>query len=255
MTPQIQSISCPAPEADPAALSADSGCEVSPQLLHLAANQMITIVRLMNGSLHHIETSHPEVRCYQYWLDVCNDSARLQQILRGLIGYETGGRPSLKRTDLQKLLRGAYLSCLPLTEGTGKSLTFTSTTNGPCLYLDAEDIRTAVINLIQNALEAVGSDGTVQLRLSADRTRAIIQVQDNGCGITPEHLLTIFQPFVSYRTDGIGLGLTIARRIFDTHHGSISVSSCPGQGTTVTVTLPRTVSGSPASFAAASASP
>lgn len=207
-------------------------------LLAHAANELINIVSMMNGSLKYIESTHPEVRCYKYWLDVCNDSARIQEILHNLIGYQQSSQPTLERTDLQKLLRGSYLACMPLTEGTQKTLTFTSRTNGPCLLLDAVKIREALINLIKNSLEAIPSDGWVHILLNKDSTRAVIQIQDNGCGIAPEHLLTIFDPFVSYRPGGIGLGLSIVKRVLDAHQGSISVSSRPGQGTTVTISLP-----------------
>ncbi len=209
------------------------------QLLSHATNQLSNIISMMSGSLKYIETTHPEVRCYKYWFDVCNDAAHLQEIIQNLTGYNQSNNLTLERTDLQKLLRGSCLACMPLTEGTRKSLTFTSRTNGPCLLLDPRKMRDVFINLIKNALEAVDDDGWVHITLTKDSSKIIVQIQDNGCGIAPEHLLTIFTPFVSYRDGGIGLGLSIVKRILDAHNSSISVSSSLYHGTTVTLTFPN----------------
>ncbi len=208
------------------------------QLLNHTTNQLSNILSMMSGSLKYIETTHPEVRCYKYWLDVCNDAARMQEIVQNLTGYNQSTSLTLERTDLQKLLRGSCLACMPLTEGTQKSLTFTSRTNGPCLFLDSCKMRDVFINLIKNALEAIDDTGWVHITLTKDSSKVIIQIQDNGCGIAPEHLLTIFDPFVSYRDGGTGLGLSIVKRTLDAHQGSISVSSLVGHGTTVTISFP-----------------
>lgn len=207
------------------------------QILNHAANQLSNILSMMSGSLKYIETTHPEVRCYKYWFDICSDAAHMQEIIHNLTGYSQSDTLILERTDLQKLLRGSCLSCMPLTEGTQKKLTFTSRTNGPCLMLDSCKIREVFINLIKNALEAIKDDGWVHVTLSRDSSKAIIQIEDNGCGIAPEQLLTIFNPFVSYKQGGTGLGLSIVKRILDAHHAGISVSSSLYSGTTFTLSF------------------
>lgn len=210
-------------------------------LLDHATHQLSNILTMMSGSLKYIETTHPEVRCYKYWFDVCNDTVHMQEIIRSLTGYNQSTNLILERTDLQKLLRGSCLACMPLTEGTQKKLTFTSRTNGPCLMLDSCKIREVFINLIKNALEAIQDDGWVHITLFRSSSKAIIQIQDNGCGIAPEHLMTIFEPFISYKDGGTGLGLSIVKRILDAHQTSISISSLPKNGTTVTLSFPAPV--------------
>jgi signal transduction histidine kinase len=67
---------------------------------------------------------------------------------------------------------------------------------------------------------------------------AVVEVADNGRGIAPDHLPNIFRPFYTTKGDGTGLGLSLARRIVEDHHGRIDVSSALGKGTTFAVILP-----------------
>jgi len=78
---------------------------------------------------------------------------------------------------------------------------------------------------------------------------AAVEVADNGRGIAAEHLPNIFRPFYTTKGDGTGLGLSLARRIVEDHHGRIDVTSALGQGTTFAVVLPlrRAVALEPAS--------
>ena len=66
----------------------------------------------------------------------------------------------------------------------------------------------------------------------------IVEITDDGCGLTSEQIPTIFSPFTSYKTNGTGLGLAICKRIIDSHRGTLTVSSKPGSGATFTVSLP-----------------
>ncbi len=104
--------------------------------------------------------------------------------------------------------------------------------------INPSKMREVFINLIKNAVESLPPKGTVKISLTASSQRAIVQIADNGCGMSTEQLLHAFDPFISYRKDGVGLGLFVVRRILDAHGGSISISSLPGSGTTVTVSLP-----------------
>ena len=94
------------------------------------------------------------------------------------------------------------------------------------------------INLIDNALRAVGQAGRVRLSVERSGNEALITVADTGRGITPEHMERLFQPFFTTRADGTGLGLALCHRIVAEHRGRIEVRSEPGTGTQFIVALP-----------------
>ena len=96
----------------------------------------------------------------------------------------------------------------------------------------------ALLNLIVNALDAVSDYGIVQIILTKSNEEFVVSIIDDGCGIAPKQLLTIFHPFTTTKPDGTGLGLPVAKRIIEGHGGHIRVSSAPNQGATFTFLLP-----------------
>jgi two-component system, NtrC family, sensor kinase len=112
----------------------------------------------------------------------------------------------------------------------------------PPLLLDKEKMRQVFMNLLVNAKQAIGRQGTIKLltRYDAAQEEVVIQVADNGCGIDPENQARIFDPFFTTKLtgEGTGLGLSVSYGIVQDHKGQISVTSDPGSGSTFTVHLP-----------------
>jgi PAS domain S-box-containing protein len=105
------------------------------------------------------------------------------------------------------------------------------------------DIRMLVINLLQNAFNAMPQGGKVQITLSHFQNQIQMSIQDTGVGIHPNVLNNIFEPFFSRRADGkrsSGLGLSICKSIVERYHGHIEVSNCTQRGCQFLVTLPET---------------
>jgi PAS domain S-box-containing protein len=99
-------------------------------------------------------------------------------------------------------------------------------------------LRRVFVNLITNAMEAIGADGVIRVRLTRRGQRLSISVADNGPGIEPEVERSLFTPFFTTKISGVGLGLFICREIVLAHHGRIVVSSQRGKGTRFTISLP-----------------
>ncbi len=112
----------------------------------------------------------------------------------------------------------------------------------PEIMVDAEKIKQVFVNMLINAWQAVEEGGNIWIRtyMNADATRAIIEIEDNGCGIKPEHKRRVFEPFFTTKEpgDGTGLGLSVSYGIVKEHGGEIFVNSTPGEGTVFVIELP-----------------
>ena len=112
----------------------------------------------------------------------------------------------------------------------------------PTVLLDEKKIKQVFINLIMNAIDAVGQDGTITLATDYDATngQVFVRVADTGYGIQEKNLSRIFDPFFTTKPTGeaTGLGLSVSYGIVKNHGGNISVQSKPGLGATFTVSLP-----------------
>src|SRR6266540_3731234 len=102
----------------------------------------------------------------------------------------------------------------------------------------ASTLRRAVLNLVQNALDAMPHGGTLTLQGQGTATQVQLQVRDTGGGIPAERLSRIFEPLYTTKLGGTGLGLYIVQEIVAAHEGQVTVYSLEGQGTTFTITLP-----------------
>ncbi|REJ76020.1 MAG: HAMP domain-containing protein [Acidobacteria bacterium] len=148
--------------------------------------------------------------------------------------------PKLRRgeVDVNELVRGA----LPYaeTEAAAKNVAVKveESEGSPKVLGDPELLRSVLINLLLNAVEAVDIGGNITIRSSNGDQHAVIAVADDGAGIPEKDRSRIFYPFYSTRSGGSGLGLAIASNIVAAHGGSIGLESSEGSGSEFTLTLP-----------------
>ncbi|PIE33374.1 hypothetical protein CSA56_11885 [candidate division KSB3 bacterium] len=108
----------------------------------------------------------------------------------------------------------------------------------PPIIADGIRIRQIIFNLIQNAIESMGTGGTLTITTALTETAAVsISIEDTGCGMSQEQQQRIFEPFFTTKDKGVGLGMSIVHRILEAHHGSIRIDSQEGCGTTFTIQL------------------
>lgn len=116
---------------------------------------------------------------------------------------------------------------------------------GVPMRIDDERMRQALVNLIQNALQAIRSHpaaaggGEITIATRAEPGLGIVSVTDNGCGMAPEVSARMFEPMFSTRPFGFGLGMPLVKSVVEQHGGEVVVESAEGNGTTVTLRLPR----------------
>ncbi len=156
------------------------------------------------------------------------------QTLRGIVtefsSFARPPGPVLERLELTALLQEvarSYRDVLP-SEVRLELLPGAS----PVVAADRRLLERALVNLVENALQAVGEKGAVRLRLREDGAgRAVIEVEDTGPGLDAEAKARIFEPFFSTKANGSGLGLALVKKIAEDHGGGVSIDSTPG-GTT-----------------------
>ncbi len=109
----------------------------------------------------------------------------------------------------------------------------------PKVFLDTQQLEQVFFNLIKNAMDAVPDGGRIGVTITVDDTRVNVSILDNGEGIPEAMLGRIFDPYVTTKAKGNGLGLMVVKKIIQAHKGTIACASHPGEGTCFTIHLPR----------------
>jgi signal transduction histidine kinase len=104
---------------------------------------------------------------------------------------------------------------------------------------NASRFERALINLIQNAVEAIQENGTIEIITKKENKFVMIFIIDSGPGISPEHLEQIFYPFYTTKDEGTGIGLPICKTIIETLNGTLDIQNHPTKGAQVTVKIPQ----------------
>ncbi|MEJ2230334.1 MAG: PEP-CTERM system histidine kinase PrsK, partial [Nitrospirales bacterium] len=108
----------------------------------------------------------------------------------------------------------------------------------PMLRLKVESMKQVLLNLILNARQATGENGTIDISTAYDGKQVIVEIVDTGAGMSAAQLESLFQPFQSSKKNGLGVGLFQCKRIVEDHQGIIHIESQEGRGTRVIITFP-----------------
>ncbi|MCH7907995.1 MAG: PAS domain-containing protein [Candidatus Hydrogenedentes bacterium] len=106
------------------------------------------------------------------------------------------------------------------------------------IMVDAEQIRRVLLNILLNAVQSLEGNGEIHVVSSSNADGVTLAVSDTGCGIPDEDIEKVFSPFFTTREKGTGLGLAVAAKTIESHGGTITVTSRPGEGATFTLFLP-----------------
>lgn len=165
---------------------------------------------------------------------------RLDAILKQFLSAVRPTAPRRERTDLNALLHETLKLLEPELESRGISVQLDLGSPLPPAEIDKGQFQQVFYNLIRNAYQALcDGDNRITLRTRANDYEYRIAVEDNGTGISPEHMGAIFEPYRTTKSSGSGLGLLIVRRIVREHGGEIEIESEEGRGTRIVIYLPR----------------
>jgi signal transduction histidine kinase len=176
----------------------------------------------------------------KYLKMIQEEAFRCKEITQRLLEFSRGGERRREPTDLAELIQGVFDVVQHLQNCKGKQLVFQPRTR-LIARVNGQEIKSVVLNLVVNALDSMDEGGTLTITLEENDGMAEMVFADTGCGMTPEILENIFEPFFtrSRTGKGTGLGLSISHRIINQHGGEIeAVSPGLGRGSTFTVRLP-----------------
>ena len=229
----------------------------STQLQLIQAEKLESIGKLAAGVAHEVKNplqtmlmgltylegklSHTGEDVKRTCTDMREAISRANSIVRGLL--QMSGTPELDMTleDVNIILEKA----LGLVNYSLNANRITAVRhlapNLPCVLLDQGKVEQVFINLLTNSIHALPKGGTIQVStFTGTDSRVIVQIQDNGPGIPPEHLARLFTPFFTTKQKGLGtgLGLSVTKSIVELHGGHIALVNAPEGGARATVTLP-----------------
>ena len=212
---------------------------------HEFNNVLMTILNYAKMGLRHKDTETRD-KALDKILAAANRAAK---ITNGILAFARNRSQSMEPTDLVRIIDDA-LMLLEREMAKYRIRVEKHLEPAPPAMANGNQIQQVLLNLLINARQAMQQGGTIMIRLSYDPTAQMVElgVRDTGCGMPPDVLRKIFDPFYSTKSGpdgsgkgGTGLGLSMCRDIIEAHKGRIRVDSTHGRGTAFTIKLPAVV--------------
>ena len=208
-------------------------------LVQGVAHEIRNPVMTIGGFAHRMKRELPENYKLQKYIDIILDeSGRLERLVREVHEFLEIQSSSLVIAKIEPVINDVLQIFEPLARNREIEVLVDIPEDLPSLYLDSSQLVTALSNILENALEAMPNGGTLSLKIEKDDRHLSISCRDTGVGIDPEQLDAVYDPFVTSKTRGAGLGLTMVYQIVMNHHGEIKINSELNKGTVVNVQLP-----------------
>jgi signal transduction histidine kinase len=217
------------------------------RLASAIAHEIRNPLNYINLTLDHLQTTfapsdpQKQEKFESLTKQLKSEVARINDRITEFLNYSRPPKLHPEPIDLEALIRDALRIFEVQTMETGVDASVTTNGRVPQVIADPDSLHSALTNLIINGLQAMdGSGGKIEVALSSedDGRRARIDVTDSGRGIAPDDISKVFEPYYSTKETGTGLGLAIVKKAIEDHHGTITVKSKVGAGTTFTIRLP-----------------
>lgn len=215
--------------------------EMAAQVAHELRNPLAGVQGFAQFLQEDLEPDHPSSKTAEKIIRGVKD---IERIASRLLEFTRPMKPNRTQVDLVELIeQEVELAQAEVAQKDCVTVTAELPNERIKVTCDSSLIKQAILNLLKNSIQALEEQkGAVVTGLRWDllRNRVRIFVRDDGVGIVEEDVPKIFNPFFTTRTQGTGLGLSMVRKIVETHGGTIGVDSSPGEGTTITMELPIT---------------
>jgi len=208
--------------------------EMAAQLAHEIRNPLLAIGATIDSLVHDREENDPDLPVLR---TLSNEIVRLDMILRDYLSLAVRQNTSISRINLAALVRDVSVLLTGMQKMAGKRIDL-DLPGDLWILTDYEGMKHVIFNLMLNALEATPPHGVISCRIQENNSTATIIVEDNGPGL-PANAEDLFAPFYTTKKNGTGLGLTVCKKIVESHNGSIRLENKPEGGCRAIVSLPR----------------
>jgi two-component system, sporulation sensor kinase E len=209
--------------------------ELTAKLAHEVNNPLGIILGFSQEILSEIDDNNPHYRSVKI---ITEEAKRCKNVMKHLLAFARP--PSLKYSsvEIEEIIKESLELVLGILDKRGILIKKMVPANSPKLYANQSQIKAVLLNLYNNAIDAMPQGGELTVSVSLNVTTAKISVSDTGEGINEIDLNSIFMPYFTTKEGGTGLGLCISKRIIEGHNGKLEVESKPGIGTSFIITLP-----------------
>ncbi|WP_299979654.1 cache domain-containing protein [Desulfobacula sp.] len=228
------------------------------------AHEIKNPLGIILGSAQVVSNSNRPMEMREKAADfIIKEVERLNKTLTAFLDFAKPASPNFQRIDITDLLEEILISTEERFVEKGYRIDRDFPSMAPTILADPDQIKEVFWNIFLNAIQSMPDGGTVTVKINIEKGKesidaAIIPIKgliqhnpdyltvsimDQGCGISDEQMEKIMDPFVSFRDDGIGLGLSIVSQIIKSHKGQIKIKSIPKKGTQFKLLFPLVLSG------------
>jgi PAS domain S-box-containing protein len=219
--------------------------ELTANVVHEVAQPLAAILANSSAGIDFLDSPKPDLREARAALcDICADTERAAEVIRRLRGMLKRDTPGFTSLDLNQLIRD--VDRIAHGDAVAHNVTVELDLSPGVLLVKADNVQLqqVLLNLMLNAfcaMDGVQLNGARRLIVrtkSIDASNVLVELQDSGAGIAPDKLESVFDPFITSKRDGLGIGLTVSRTIVERHNGQIWAANNPDRGATFSIRLP-----------------
>jgi len=206
--------------------------ELAARVAHEIRNPLISIggfARRLEKKLSNDTAEYAKI--------IVNEVTRLENILKEILGFVKSSRVNKVSVNINEFVSNIIDFFAPTINEKQNTIVKELSETPLISSIDPDRIKEALLNIIANASQAT-DHGTITVKTRREDNEAVIELSDTGCGIKPEDLKNIFNPFFTTKPQGTGLGLAVTHKIIQEHDGRVKVESVWGGGTAFRIYLP-----------------
>lgn len=207
-------------------------------LISKFAHELRNPLTIIYSTLQLIEDNCPNVKDVKYWAALAGDVEYMIALVNDFASF-SGARMQMSCISPDVLMKQVVLSFAASLSDLQIEFTSKIDIHNQKIIGDPVKLQEVFRNLLKNAAEACSAGDEIHLHMVSLGSDTIeITIRDTGCGISEHQLSMVFEPFVTSKKQGSGLGLPICKQIVEAHHGSMEIRSAVGTGTMVHIKLP-----------------